>query len=106
MSPASLISIPFSASNLAYNFVLYRKLEQNSQDLQYLQDSTIEPGSILEMPPSQVVLPDPSKPIRSAEEYLKARDQLIQAERAQGFEGRAHESPLETAAGEVVQRLK
>lgn len=42
----------------------------------------------------------------SVEEYLKARDSLISAERMIGFESRAKRSPLETEAEEIVQTLK
>ncbi|OTA00980.1 hypothetical protein A9Z42_0013010 [Trichoderma parareesei] len=48
----------------------------------------------------------PSGPIGSLDEYLKARDSLVSAEKALGYESLVERTPLESTAEEVIYRLK
>jgi adenosine deaminase CECR1 len=48
----------------------------------------------------------PSGPIWSLGEYLKARDSLVSAEKALGYESLVERTPLESTAEEIIYRLK
>ncbi|KAL7798862.1 hypothetical protein V8C43DRAFT_276451 [Trichoderma afarasin] len=47
-----------------------------------------------------------SGPFGSLDEYLKARESLVNAEKAHGYEGLVQRTTLETKAEDIIQRLK
>ncbi|KAM0263891.1 hypothetical protein ACHAQJ_000926 [Trichoderma viride] len=48
----------------------------------------------------------PSGPFGSLDEYLKARESLVRAEKSQGYESLVQRTSLESAAEEIIQHLK